>query len=444
METAISKEMLEKYRTEFEASRANRVAMNAVTASGVKESAGRWTARKDAVHQYSIRLDNKGVTSQKASGRCWMFAALNCLRYQIIHKLNLEQFELSQSYTCFYDKLEKSNYFLENILQTLDEPTEGRLLHHLLTDPIQDGGQWDMISGLIQKYGVVPKSAMPESHASSNTREMNQVITVKLREFACTLRTMYQQGSSVEELRAKKEEMMATVYRMLCICLGTPPETFDFEIRDKENKFIGDYNLTPKTFYDKYVDVDLTQYISVINAPTSDKPYMRSYTVKYLGNVWGSAPVRYVNLPIEELKKAAIAQMKDGEPVGFGCDVGQDSSKKSGVMDLNTYDLRALFDTEFPMTKAQRLDYGESLMTHAMVFQGVDLKEDGTPVRWCVENSWGDELGAKGMFLMTDAWFDEYMYQVVVQKKYLSEEILAAYESEPIALEPWDPMGSLA
>lgn len=444
MEQTLTKELLQSFQEQFDASRANIVAMNAVTGNGVKASANRWTAQKDAVHQYSIRLDNRGITAQKASGRCWMFAALNCLRYQIIHKLNLDNFELSQSYTCFYDKLEKSNYFLENILDTLEEPTEGRLINYLLSAPINDGGQWDMISALIMKYGVVPKSAMPESFSSSNTGEMNAVITAKLREFACTLRTMYAEGKSLDELKAAKETMMSTVYRMLCICMGTPPQTFDFEIRNKDNQFICDYGLTPMEFFNKYVNIDLTQYISLINAPTKDKPYMHSYTVKYLGNVKGGIPVRYVNLPIEELKKAAIAQMQDGEPVWFGCDVGKESHRKNGTMDLNAYDMNALFDTEFTMNKAQRLDYNHSLMTHAMVFQGVDLKEDGTPIRWCVENSWGEDPGAKGMYLMTDEWFDEYMYQVVVQKKYLSEEILAAYDSEMIPLEPWDPMGSLA
>lgn len=444
METAITKEMLESFHQQFMASRTNLVAMNAVTTVGVKQSANRWTAQKDAVHEYSIRLDNKGITNQKASGRCWMFAALNCLRFHVIQKLNLADFELSQSYTCFYDKLEKSNYFLENILSTLDEPTDGRLINYLLSDPIQDGGQWDMISAIIQKYGVVPKSAMPESFSSSATGEMNSVVSTKLREFACTLRTMHKEGKSIDELRSEKNAMMAVIYRMLCICLGTPPATFDFEVHDKDDNFIGDYGLTPKAFYDKYVGLDLTEYISVINAPTKDKPYMHSYTVKYLGNVMGGTPVRYVNLPIEELKKAAIAQMKDGEPVWFGCDVGKSSHRKNGTMDLNAYDMEALFDTPFPMTKAQQLDYNHSRMTHAMVFQGVDLKADGTPIRWCVENSWGEDPGKKGMYLMTDDWFNEYMYQIVVQKKYLSPEILDAYHSEPIPLEPWDPMGSLA
>jgi len=444
MGAAITKEMLQSYREQFESSTINQVAMNAVTNNGVKASATRWTALKDAVHQYSIRLDNKGMTAQKSSGRCWMFAATNVLRYHMIQKYNLNFFELSQSYTCFYDKLEKSNYFLENILSTLDEPTEGRLITYLLADPISDGGQWDMISSIFQKYGAVPKTAMPESYSSSNTGEMNMVVTTKLREFACTLRTMAAEGRSMDELRAEKENMMAIIYRMLCICLGTPPETFDFEIRDKDNNFIGDYGLTPKAFYDKYIGIDLNEYISVINAPTQDKPYMHSYTVKFLGNVMDGIQVRYVNLPIEELKKAAIAQMKDGEPVWFGCDVGKELHRKNGAMDLNCYNMEALFGTDFPMTKAQQLDYNHSRMTHAMVFQGVDLMADGTPTRWCVENSWGEDAGDKGMYLMTDDWFNEYMYQIVVNKKYLSDEILAAYNSEPIELEPWDPMGSLA
>lgn len=444
MNQSISKENLEEFNREFQASGSNAVAMNAVTANGIKESATRWSARKDAVHEYSIRLENKGITSQKSSGRCWMFAALNCLRFEVIKKLNLEEFELSQNYTCFYDKLEKSNYFLESILKTLDLDTDSRIVSYLLERPVQDGGQWDMISALIQKYGVVPKEIMPESACSSSTKDMNNIITSKLREFACTLRKEAANGKSAEELGRMKTDMMSVIYRMLSICLGNPPREFDFEIRTKDGKFIREKGITPLAFYEKYVGMDLTQYVSMINAPTADKPYMRSYTVKFLGNVVGGSPVRYVNLPVGELKKAAIAQMKDGEPVWFGCDVGQSSQRTGGVMDLNAYDYEALFDTEFTMTKAEKLNYGHSRMTHAMVFQGVDLDENGESVRWCVENSWGPDAGKKGMYLMTDRWFDEYMYQVVVHRKYLSEEILKAYESEPAELEPWDPMGALA
>ena len=373
-----------------------------------------------------------------------MFAALNTLRYQVMKKYNLKTFELSQAYLFFWDKLEKSNYFLESILDTLDEPANGRLVSYLLMAPVNDGGQWDMLCNLIEKYGVVPKTAYPESKASSGSREMDMTLTEKLREDACILRKLHKEGAGLDELRARKTRMLGEIYRLLCICLGEPPKTFTFEYRDKDNNFHREEGLTPKSFFEKYVGVDLSDYVSLINAPTEDKPYGRSYTVQYLGNVKEGSAVRYLNLPIEELKKAAIAQMKDGQPVWFGCDVGKHSERDSGIMDLDIRGLEDLLDTRFTMTKAERLDYGQSLMTHAMVFQGVNLDENGKPNRWRVENSWGKEPGKDGYYLMTDRWFDEYMYQVVVNKKYLTAEQIAAYEAEPIALEPWDPMGSLA
>lgn len=443
MEKGITLNNIEAFDREFHASRANLIAMNAVTANGVAAAAKRWDARKDERHVFSLRLDNKGVTDQENSGRCWMFAALNCLRASVIKNLDLENFELSENYTFFYDKLEKANYFLESILSTAEKPADGRLVTHLLEDPMQDGGQWDMICALIEKHGVVPKDAMPESKCSASTGEMCGIINEKLREDACILRQGHDSGKSAEELRAEKKEMLATIYRMLTVCLGNPPAAFDFQVRSKNGTFVSERDITPLEFYKKYVRLDMSQYVSLINAPTDDKPYLRSYTVRYLGNVVGGRDVRYVNLPVEELKKAAIAQMQSGEPVWFGSDVGQMFKDDEGVMDLNAYDFESLFGTEFGMTKADRLDYGHSMMTHAMVFQGVDLDGD-TPVRWCVENSWGGKAGKKGMFLLTDEWFDQYVYQIVVNRRFLSEEILQAYESEPIQLAPWDPMGSLA
>lgn len=442
MEKYISKENLEAFSKDFGSSRVNKIAMNAAIANGVNDAAARWGVSKN--FEFSLTLDNKGITNQKSSGRCWMFAALNCLRFQVIKNLNLKDFELSQNYTCFYDKLEKSNYFLECILQTLDEPEDSRVLQHICRGPIQDGGQWDMISSIITKYGVVPKDVMPETACSSATSEMNSIVTEKLREDAAILRKEHKAGKSIDELREIKKEQMCVIYRMLCICLGTPPETFNFTAHDKDGKYICDNGITPKEFFEKYVKMDMSQYVSLISAPTADKPYMRSYTVKFLGNVIDGTPVRYVNLPIEELKKAAIAQMQDGEPVWFGCDVGKRSNRTTAVMDLDAYDYESFFSTDFSLTKADRLDYGYSMMTHAMVFQGVNLDENGNPTKWRVENSWGGDVGQKGIYLMTDEWFNEYMYQVVVQKKYLSPEIIAAYESEPIVLDPWDPMGALA
>ncbi len=444
MEKQITTEQLERYEKAFAANPAKNIAMRAATANGVQKSATDPEIQRVDRHQFSISLEQGKITNQKQSGRCWMFAALNTMRFAIMKKLNLETMELSQNYTLFYDKLEKANYFLENILDTLEEPTSGRLIAHLLQAPLGDGGQWDMLCNLVEKYGVVPKEAMPETVSSSATYPMTSYMTKKLREFACRLREAHQAGKSAEELRNEKEAMMATIYDMLCISLGKPPKTFTFEARDKDKKFIRDEDITGREFFKKYIGWDMNEYVSLINAPTADKPYHRTYTVKMLGNVKEGRPVKYLNLPAEDLKAAAIAQLKDGQPVWFGCDVGQESSRDGGIMDLNVIRADELFGTTFGMNKAQRLDYGESLMTHAMVFQGVNLDAAGKPTRWRVENSWGKDAGEDGYYVMSDQWFTEYTYQVVVNKKYLTPQQQKELEQAPIELEPWDPMGSLA
>ncbi|MEY8311101.1 C1 family peptidase [Oscillospiraceae bacterium 42-9] len=435
---------LEGFEKGFAADPAKRVAQLAVTANGVNKSATDPLVQREDRHQFSIQLEAGKITNQKSSGRCWMFAALNTMRVEIMKKLNLETFELSQNYTLFYDKLEKANYFLESILDTLDEPTDGRLIAHLLSAPLNDGGQWDMLCNLIEKYGVVPKDAMPETACSSSTWEVTAYMTRKLREFACALREGHAAGKTVDQLREQKEAMLSDIYNMLCIALGNPPKTFTFETRDKDKKFIREEGLTGKSFFEKYIGWDMSSYVSLINAPTAGKPYHKTFTVKLLGNIVEGRPVKYLNLPIEDLKAAAIRQMQDGKPVWFGCDVGKCSIREGGIMDLNILRPDALFGTGFGMTKAQRLDYGDSLMTHAMVFQGVNLDESGKPTRWRVENSWGKEAGVDGYYVMSDEWFSEYTYQVVVHKDYLTEEQRAELQQAPIELEPWDPMGSLA
>ena len=444
MNKSITLTQLEDFEKDFNRDPAKRVAQLAVTMNGVNQSAtDPFTARRDRF-QFSVELKTGHITNQKGSGRCWMFAALNTMRVEVMKKLNLEDFELSQNYLLFYDKLEKSNYFLESILETLDEPTNGRVIAHLLGAPLNDGGQWDMLCNLVDKYGVVPKDAMPETACSSSTWEVTSYMTRKLREFACTLRTGYSEGKTVEQLRGMKETMLCAIYNMLSIAFGNPPKTFTFEARDKDKKFIRDVNMTGRGFYEKYIGWELSDYVSLINATTADKPFHRTFTVKFLGNVKEGRPVKYLNLPVEDLKRAAIRQMQDGAPVWFGCDVGKSSTRKTGIMDLMALRPDQLFGVEFCMDKAQRLDYGDSLMTHAMVFQGVNLDENGNPDRWKVENSWGDEPGEKGYFVMSDDWFTEYTYQVVVHKKYLTDEQRAELDQAPIELEPWDPMGSLA
>jgi len=444
MSISITPDHLGKYSSDFNSDRASRVARDAVMAGGLLNSCKNPAAVRRSNHEFSLALKQGDMTNQKQSGRCWLFAATNVMRFRIIKSCNLKNFELSQNYLLFWDKLEKSNWFLENILDTLDEPIGSRLLTYLLSDPVCDGGQWDMAVNLINKYGVVPKYSMPESAVSSGTREMNRIMTELLRNDACILRKAAADGSDRKALEERKASMLGDIYRMLCICLGEPPKTVDMEARDKDGNFIQEIGMTPQEFFKKYVGMEINDYISLINAPTADKPLYRRYTVNMLGNVKEGNPICYINLPVEDLKAAAIAQLKDGEPVWFGCDMGPFVNRDLGIMDPALYDFKDFLQVDFPMTKGQRLDYGQSLMTHAMVFQGVNLTKDGTPTRWRVENSWGEDPGKKGYFIMSDKWFDEYMYQIVVNRKYLTKEQLDILNTETIVLNPWDPMGSLA
>ena len=432
--------MLEDFSQRFHADAANAVRQNAVVKSGLQAAAERQQEQIDNPMLFSIELETGKITNQKASGRCWLFAALNTMRFEIMQKLNLETFELSQNYQMFWDKLEKANYFLDSIVKTAGEDVDSRLVKHLLEAPVQDGGQWDMYCAIAQKYGVVPKYVMPETFHSSNTRVMCKFLTLKLREDALKLRAAVAEGRDTDLM---KREMLEEIYRILVICLGEPPKSFTFEYRDKDKQFHRDADITPVDFFNKYVGLNLDDYVSIINAPTADKPYGKTFTVDYLGNVVGGRQVKYLNLPSEELKRLAIAQLQDGRPVWFGCDVGQMSTRESGLMGMGAYDYEALLGMKFGLNKAQRLDYSESMMTHAMVFLGVNLV-DGKPNRWKVENSWGDESGQEGYYIMTDEWFDEYNYQVVVNRKYLTDEQKALFEQAPIVLKPWDPMGSLA
>jgi hypothetical protein len=440
----INKEKFKDLDKKFYADRANVIGQSAVTRNGITESVLDPDVIKDMRHSFSLELKQGEITDQKQSGRCWMFSALNTMRYRIIKDYKLETFELSQAYPLFFDKLEKSNYFLESIIKTLDEDLQGRLVKHILADPLGDGGQWDMFVNLVNKYGVVPKYAMPEVNASSSTREMDSYLTKMLRSFAKDLRKAHQEGKSLEELEKMKDGFNEDIYRALTLILGTPPKTIDFEARDKDDNYICDKNLSPKEFFDKYVKMNIDDFVSLINAPTADKPFNETFTVDYLGNVCEGKPVKYLNLPIDELKKAAIRQLEDGYPVWMGCDVGQSFVRKEGILSTKAFKLEELFGLDFAMTKEDRLDYSESLMTHAMVFTGVDLDDEGNPIRWKIENSWGDRAGNKGYLVMSDEWFNEYMYQIAVDKKYLSDDQKKAWEKEPIHLKPWDPMGSLA
>ena len=435
---------IEQFSEEFNSDRGNVIAANASVQKGILESAVDYKAARLLPDTFSINLEQGSITNQKSSGRCWLFSALNTFRYELIHNFNLADAELSQNYLFFYDKLEKANYFLESCLKIVDEPVNGRLYSFLNSMPLNDGGQWDMLVNVVNKYGVCPLEAYPESANSVSSRGFTSYLTSLLREDAVKLRNAKLAGESDEALQDKKKAMMSEVYRILVIALGEPPKTFDWQVYDKDKKLIREFGITPKEFYDKYIGLDLNEYVSVINAPTSDKPFNQLYRVTFLGNVVEGREVVYLNLPIDVVKKAVIEQLKDGHPVWFGCDCGKFGDRKEGLWDKDTCGIEKFLNIHYEFSKADKLTYGESAMNHAMVFLGVNLDENGNPDRWRIENSWGGDAGRKGYYTCSDAWLDEYLYQVSVNKKYLPDYVNELLKGDIHDLQPWDPMGTLA
>ncbi len=437
----ITDEQIQALRKAFDTNPANKVAQNAVTSVQLPSLALNRSIIQDTANTFSTKLDDWKVTSQKSSGRCWLFAALNLFRVGAMKKMNVKNFEFSQAHIHFWDKFERSNHLLEAMIDTADRPVDDRTIHFLLSDPIGDGGQWNMAMNLIEKYGLVPKSVYPESHTSSATRWMNMELKNILRSSACELRAILNNGGSLEEARAHKEKRVSDIWNMLCIHLGTPPTSFDWQWRDKDDKFHRKGEMTPKEFASEYVDIDWRNYVCIVNDPRN--VYYQTYTVDYLQNVAGGPPVVYLNVPSEEMKAVTQKLLEDGVPVWMGCDVGKEMDRKGGYWDADLFNVSGLYGVEYGMDKENRLRHGQTMMTHAMLFTGVDVV-DGKPRRWRVENSWGEDSGQKGYYTMNDSWYDEYMFEIAAPKEYLTEKMLAGLETEPIVLPAWDPMGSLA
>ncbi len=440
----ILQDRVSTYAENFKANPVLKAMSHALTDNGIETIASVHSARSQEVFHFSINAKTLPVANQMASGRCWIFAGLNVLREKVAAKYDLDSFELSQNYTAFWDKFEKINWILEAVIELRDRPTDDRVMTWLLQTGVQDGGQWDMLVNVIEKYGVVPQSAMPETYQSSHTGRMNHLINRRLSIYASEIQRAYKSGASLEELHDRKDSMLNEMYGFLCTNFGMPPQNFDFEYTNKDGEYGIVKGLTPLSFLHDIIDVDLGEYASLINAPTFNKPFHKTYTVDYLGNVVGGKDIHYLNLEMDRVKELIIEQLKSGELVWFGSDVGYDGTRKSGIWDDKAFDFESAFGMNFNLTKEDGLLYWRSAMNHAMVITGVNLDENGRPNRWKIENSWGDENGQKGYYLMSDSWFDHYVYQAVIHKKFLSDTEKEELLQEPVHLDPWDPMGALA
>jgi len=435
----ISLSEIKKYKNKFLKNNKNTASRNALIKNDLNTVSLNWENYSKINHHFSNLIKKElPATDQKASGRCWGFAGLNLMRLKVVENLDLPNFEFSQNYFMFFDKLEKANYFLENIIQTKDHAYDSRLIMHLVKAPVQDGGQWDMFVNLINKYGAVPKDVMPETNHSSKSMSMNYILTHKLREFASILRK-----KRLKNLSSLKKEMMEVIFNLLAMFLGQPPDVINWSTRNKDNRYFVISDMTPKDFCKKYADINIKDKVCLIHAPMSNKKFNTVYTVEYLGNVIEGQIIKYLNVDVQKLKKSAIQSIKNNEAVWFGCDVGKRFSREQGVLDIGIYDYENVFQTDFKMNKQTRLEYGDSEMTHAMLLTGVDIKKRNS-TKWKIENSWGTKSGNKGYMMMTDEWFDEYTYEIVVDKKYISKRLLKYLDMEPVVLAPWDPMGALA
>ena len=426
--------MMEKIRTGYKNTPAERAVKNALATTSIATLAVNGDNLAMCDTHFSHIVKTKGITDQKSSGRCWLFTGLNVLRAKMIDRHNLPSFEFSQNYLSFYDLLEKSNLFLQGIIDTKSLPIDDRKVEWLLKNPIGDGGQFTGVSNLIIKYGVVPKSAMAETYQSDNTRHMRTILSLKLREYALKLR----EQSSVDVV-ALKTDMLTEIYGILVKCLGVPPTEFEWTRYNKKGEKVSTKTYTPKGFYDEFIGEDLeNNYIMIMNDPTRE--YGKVYEIDYDRHVYDGDNWLYINLPIERIKQIAIASIKDNTAMYFSCDVGKFFDRGKGVLDLANLDYESLFDTSFPMDKRQRVQTFASGSSHAMTLIAVDLDKSGNPTKWMVENSWGAKSGYRGNVIMTDKWFDEYMFRLVAERKYVPSDVLDMLNQKPILLPAWDPM----
>lgn len=435
----IDNEDLKQVRSEFLDTSKYRNTQNAVMKNGIKKSITNQSEINSHPFVFSIDVDSNKVLNQKQSGRCWDFSGLNFIRYHIEKEHHIKDMELSPSYVYFYDKLEKGNYFYQNIINTADRPLSDRLVNWLLTTPQQDGGDWPLLTNLIEKYGLVPNELMPETKPAWNTTEINRMYNRKLYKDAMKLRDLVNNNACDTKIKSVIRQLNQENYRVLSICFGTPTEKFTYEYRDKNKKYHTTGEVTPLEFYKKFADINLDDYVELMNLPGCGYKYNQTYGIELCNNVVGGRNIRYLNVPMHDMRRMVIDQLKDDEPVWFACDVLQEWNNPAGLLSLKVYDWKRSFGISLGKDKATCVQYRESMPTHAMLICGVDL-HDNEPTKWKVQNSWSDKLGHKGYFIMDNSWMDQYTYNTVVNKKYLTDTERAAYEKAEINLPYWTAM----
>ncbi len=436
---ALRPEAIRKIQSSFKMDGHTRAMYNSITNNDISSLA----LNRDIVKQhnklYSHKIKAKGITNQSKSGRCWLFAGLNVIRPAVIKKHNLKGFEFSQNYLAFWDKMEKANTFLEYIIEFRKRDILDREMEFVLRKPLPDGGYWENVVNLVEKYGAVPKEIMPETNSSGNTSLMNALISRKLRVDAVRLRKMAKEKKPVKKLHAEKTKMLTDTYKMLVMNLGEPPKEFQWRFEDANSVVSELKSYTPKKFYEEFIGVDLGEYVDIFNDPS--KEYGKHYQVAMTKNLYDGDHIHFANVRIETLKQIALKAVLDDEPLWFACDVGKDQSREHGIMAMGMFDYDSIYGTDMEMTKAQRSLFRESVPNHAMVFIGVDVRDD-KPVKWLVENSWGKDKGSEGLWALYDSWFDTNVYSIIVKKKYVPEEVLKIFEQPVIKRPAWDPMWS--
>lgn len=447
----LTSSVIEKFLDSFNKDPKNNLAQNACTKYDPLEICLSRKRLEEIHHIFTHKVDEvKPMTNQKSSGRCWIFALLNSMRIPLVKTYTLEEFEFSQSQLFFWDKIERCNFFLSNVVEITKrgEQIDGRLFSFILQDPTSDGGQWDMLVNLITKYGLMPKKCFPDTFSCESSHRMNSILKSKLREYAKTLQEMAVAGVEEEKISSKIEEFMEIIYRITAICLGIPPKTFTWEYYDKSKQHCIQENVTPLEFYENFVKplYNVEDKVCLVSDPRPQNPYGKGYTVDCLGNMVGGRRVFYINQPIEVLADLATKSIESNESVWVGCEVSKRFAAKQGFEDLLIHDFKSVFgvDVHLGLSKADRLIYGDSLMTHAMLITGMSLDKDHQPKKWRVENSWGEDRGDKGYVMFSQDWFNEFVFEIVVDKKFVAQEVLQVLQDTPVVLPAWDPMGNLA